>query len=277
METIGKIYAINSIQECDKFTLYSFNRGIREDVVKNYEKKYLAGADMGCMTIEKGTNGILDGQHRREAWKRAKAKNPNIKPLIFKYDTEIMHNDEERKQRIHNLNLGMHWNLQDFITSNMEGDNDLARLEAFCLAHPRLHKVGKSGKNKGKKTALYRRGAAVVIGDPKYYRNALRGDFKASDEQWAEAEDVYNEVENFLVAMQLSNQTDIPALEGIINGWQAVRNDRRYYNKISKLPEGVNTLYKYVGEFMDLRHTTSKEEWANRFGTLVDSAFKDAA
>lgn len=275
MDTIGKVYSVSTIKDCERFTLYGFNRNIREDLVKNYEKMYLAGKDLGYMTIEKNTMGILDGQHRTAAWKRAKAKNPNINPLVFVYDTVNLTTDDERKNRIQELNSGVHWNMNDFISSNMGGQNDLARLEAFCLAHPRLHRVGKSGKNKGKKTALFRRGAAIVIGDPKYYRNALRGDFKASDEQWAEAEDVYNEVENFLVAMQLSNQTDIPALEGIINGWQTVRNDRRYYNKISKLPEGVNTLYKYVGEYMDLRHTTSKEEWANRFGTLVDSAFKD--
>lgn len=274
MDTIGKVYSVNSIQECEKFTLYGFNRNIREDLVKKYEKMYLSGEDLGFMTIEKNTMGILDGQHRREAWKRAKAKNPNIKPLVFVYDTVNLSTDDERKNRIQKLNSGVHWGLPDFIVSNMEGDNELKRLEAFCQAHPRLCKPIKGGKNKGKKKANFRRGAAIVTGDPKYYMKALRGDFKASEEQWAEAEDVYSEIEQFLVAMKLSNQTDIPALEGIINGWQVVRNDRRYYDKISKLPDGVNTLYKYVGEYMDLRHTTKKDEWASRFGTLVNSVFK---
>ena len=274
MDTIGKVYSVNSIQESEKFTLYGFNRNIREDLVKNYEKMYLAGKDLGYMTIEKNTMGILDGQHRTAAWKRAKAKNPNIKPLVFVYDTVNLTTDEERKNRIQELNSGVHWNVNDFISSNMGGQNDLARLEAFCLAHPRLHKVGKSGKNKGKKKALFRRGAAIVHGDQKYYKKALRGDFKASDDQWEEADEVYNEIEHFLAAMQLSNQTDIPSLEGIICGWQAVRNDRRCSTKISNLPNGVATLYEYAGE-MDLRHTTKPEEWAGRFQALVEAAYKD--
>lgn len=276
MKKIDNIYEISTIEDCEKFNLYSFNRKVREDLVKAYEKLFLEGHNMGFMVIEKKTNGVLDGQHRREAWKRAKAKKDDIQPLVFIYDTMELNSDDERKKRIQELNKGVHWNMNDFISSNMGGDNELSRLEEFCLSHTRLYRETKTGKNKGKKSALFRRGAAIVTGDPKYYRNALRGDFKASEDQWAEAEDVYNEIENFLVPMKLSNQTDIPALEGIINGWQDIRNDRRYANKISKLPHGMKDLYKYAGE-MDLRHTTSKEEWANRFGSLVDYVYKTEA
>lgn len=276
MEAIDKVYSVTTTGESEKFILFEFNRNIREDLVKKYEKMYLAGRDMGFLTIERKTMGILDGQHRREAWKRAKGKNPAIRPLVFVYDTADLNTDEERQERIQELNSGVHWNLKDFISSNICGDNDLARLEEFCINHPRLYTITKTGKDKGKKKANFRRGAAIVVGDPKYYRKALRSDFKASEEQWDEAEDVYNEVEGFLVAMKLSNQTDIPSLEGIINGWQTIRNDRRYSNKISKLPNGVKTLYEYASE-MDLRHTTSKEEWANRFGSLVDYTYKMVA
>ena len=76
--------------------------------------------------------------------------------------------------------------------------------------------------------------------------------------------------------MKLSNQTDIPALEGIINGWQNVRNNRRYCNKIAKLPNGLKDLYNNA-EVMDLRHTTSPAEWANRFGSLVDYTYNKVA
>lgn len=273
------IFVINTIADCEKFKLYSFNRKIREDLVKKYEKLYLEGENLGPMIIERKTNGVLDAQHRREGWKRAKAKKDDIVPLKYIYYEDIwgeLNTDEERKKAIQDLNSGVHWNMNDFISSNMGGDNELSKLEEFCLSHKRLYRETKSGKNKGKKSALFRRGAAIVTGDPKYYRPALRGDFKASEDQWSEAEEVYNEIESFLVPMKLSNQTDIPALEGIINGWQVVRNDRRYLKKIDKLPNGMKDLYKYAGE-MDLRHTTSKDEWANRFGSLVDYVYAKIA
>ena len=271
---------IRTIEECKKYVLFSFNRNIREDLVKKYEKMYLDGKNLGPMVIERKTLGILDAQHRGIAWTRAMAKNPSIVPplpVIFYEDYwGELFTDEERKEAIQGLNCGAHWNMNDFITSNMGGENELSRLESFCLAHPRLYREKKSGKDKGKKSPLFRRGAAIVTGDPKYYRVALRGDFKASEDQWEEAEDVYNEVEKFLVAMQLSNQTDIPSLEGIINGWQTIRNDRRYLKKISKLPNGIDDLCAYASN-MDLRHTTSKDEWANRFGSLVDYVYKEIA
>lgn len=274
------IYRISTIKDCEEFKLFScLNRGIREDLVKKYEKMYLDGKNLGPMIVERKTKGILDAQHRFEAWKRAREKKEDIPTLPVLYYEDLwgeLNTDEERKEAIQGLNSGVHWNMNDFITSNMSGDNELSKLEKFCLEHNRLHRVVKSGKNKGKKSALFRRGAAIVSGDPKYYRKALRGDFRASKEQWEEAEDVYNEIENFLVAMKLSNQTDIPALEGIINGWQDVRNDRRYLKKIDKLPNGIEDLYKYAGE-MDLRHTTSKDEWANRFGSLVDCVYAKIA
>lgn len=273
------IHRISTIKDCEEFKLFPFNRGIREDLVKKYEKMYLEGKNLGPMIVERKTKGTLDAQHRKEGWKRAKAKKDDIPTLPVLYYEDLwgeLNTDEERKEAIQGLNSGVHWNMNDFITSNMGGDNELSKLEEFCLEHNRLHRVVKSGKNKGKKTALFRRGAAIVSGDPKYYRNALRGDFKATKEQWEEAEDVYNEVEKFLVGMKLSNQTDIPALEGIINGWQIVRNDRRYLRKIDKLPNGLNDLYQYAGE-MDLRHTTSKDEWANRFGSLVDYVYSKIA
>lgn len=282
MREFSNTYLISTIEDCEKFNLFPFNRKLREDLIKKYEKLFLEGKDMGFIVIEKQTEyiiikmGILDGQHRIEAWKRAKAKNPDVKPLVIIYDTLDLHTDDERKERIQELNKGVHWNMNDFISSNISGDNELSRLEEFCLSHSRLYRETKTGKNKGKKTALFRRGAAIVTGDPKYYRNALRGNFRASEDQWSEAEEVYNEIESFLVPMKLSNQTDIPALEGIINGWQDIRNDRRYVNKISKLPNGVEDLYAYAGE-MDLRHTTSKEEWANRFGSLIDYVYSRIA
>lgn len=277
MKIKSYIYEINTIEECEKFVLLTgINRSIRRDLVNKYKKMYLEGKDLGPMIIEEETNGILDAQHRREAWKEAKAENPNIVPLTFMYYWVKLNDDEERKKAIQDLNNGVHWNVNDFINSNMGGDNELRRLEEFCLSHERLFKEKKKGKDKGKKSPLFRRGAAIVSGDPKYYRKALRENFKVSEDQWDEAEDIYNEIENFLVGMKLSNQTDIPAFEGIINGWHIIRNNRRYYDKITKLPNGIKDLYENAWR-MDLRHTTSPVEWSNRFGSLIDCVYKELA
>ena len=121
-----------------------------------------------------------------------------------------------------------------------------------------------------------RRGAAIVTGNPRYYKTSLKnGSFKCDKIEWDEAEDVYSEVMEILKALRLNNQTDIPALEGIINGWYAVRNSKKCYKQIEKLPNGLNNVYEYMSpEKMDTRHTTSPSIWEDRFKSAVENAYK---
>jgi hypothetical protein len=84
---------------------------------------------------------------------------------------------------------------------------------------------------------------------------------------------MYSEVMGILDATRLNNQTDIPALEGIINGWYSVRNDKRMSKKINALPRKIEDVYECMSPtVMDVRHTTSAEEWKGRFKRAVEEA-----
>lgn len=260
----------------DSFVRHPRNRTLDYKHVKEFKKSLLNGASdalIGVMTIDVNTNQIYDGQHRIQAYIEAK-KEGYDKPLRVMY-IEAPQTEEEQIVLINNLNNGKHWNINDHIESHMGGDNDLIKLKEFCLSHPRLFKETKTGKDKGKKIPFMRRAAAMVTGDPSYYKKALKnGTFKASKEDWDEAEDMCQEVYSILDATRLNNQSDIPALEGIINGWYSVRNDKKMAKKISGFPNGVKTVYEFMSpESMDVRHTTSADIWRGRFKSAVENAY----
>lgn len=270
----NKVYLYTNL---DKFTRHPRNRNLDFKHCKDFKISMLNGASdalIGVMIIDIKTNQIYDGQHRIQAYKDAVKEGYN-KPLRVMF-INAPENEEEQIKLINELNNGKHWNINDHIDSHKGGDNDLLKLEAFCLEHPRLYKETKKGKDKGKKSAFMRRGAAIVTGKPSYYKKSLRdGTFKPLKEDWDDAENVYSEVMNILDATKLANQSDIPSLEGIINGWFAVHNDCRLSRKIKTLPNGLNDVYECMSpSLMDVRHTTSADIWESRFRSAVENAYQ---
>lgn len=262
--------------DVSKFKLHPKNRDIDQKLVKKYMDSMLNGASddlIGLMVIDINTFEEYDGQHRIEAYKEASKKGFG-RPLRVIF-IDAPKDEAEQIKLINDLNNGKHWNDKDHINSHIDGDNELRRLETFCLEHNRLFNLRKTGKEKGKKTAFFRRGAAIVTGDPSYYKKSLRdGTFKASKDKWEDADKVYSEVMNILDATRLSSQTDVPAFEGIINGWYAVRNNIYNIKKINQLPNKLDDVYKFMTpDNMDVRHTTSAEIWRRRFETAVENAY----
>ena len=177
----NRIYLYTNFDWCEKHPL---NRVIDEKLVKKYKKSMLEGASdelIGIMTIDINTFYEIDGQHRIDAFKEAfkEGFNRPLRVMFINAPTD----EKEQIELITQLNSGKHWGSADFIHSHLEGDNDLKKLEQFCYNHPRLYREVKTGKNKGKKTAFPRRAAAVVTGDPTYYKKSLyNGTFKATEE-----------------------------------------------------------------------------------------------
>lgn len=271
-----RIYLFTNL---DAFTRHPSNRELDNKLVKTYCKSMLEGASdnlIGEMTIDVKTYQIYDGQHRIEAYKLASKKGFN-RPLRVKFINAPESLDEQRKL-INDINNGKHWDVYDHIHSHIDGNNDLDRLQTFCLNHPRLFRVKKTGKDKGTISKIfYRRGAAIVTGDQNYYKKALKdGTFKAKEDDWNDAEDVYNEVMRILDATKLSNQTDIPAIEGIINGWYKVRNNIKQVNKINKLPHKMDDVFEEM-QRMDTRHTTKPDIWQGRFEAVIENAYSRLA
>lgn len=269
-----KIYRYTDVSG---LTFHPKNREIDQRNVKQFKQMMLNGeydTEKSVITVDYATKQIYDGQHRVEAYKQAKKEgyNQDIRVMYIEAPETL----EAQRKLINDLNNGKHWNINDRIHSFIDDDNDLRKLEKFCLSHPRLYKEKKNGKNKGERTAFMRRGAAVITGDPTYYKRTLYdGTFRPSKEDWADAENIYNEVMGILKATRLDNQSDIPALEGIINGWYSIHNDTKLSKKINALPKKVKTLYEFMDpDTMDVRHTTSKEQWRDRFKAAVENAYK---
>ena len=288
LATAQEINVIPTIDTVDYNKIYLFtdlsvfgyhpnNRSIKPELVKKYKKSMLNGASealIGVMIVDIKTLQIYDAQHRGKAYTEAQQEGYS-KPFRVMF-IEAPDDVDEQIKLINQLNDGCHWNIKDNIHSHMDGDNDLRKLYEFCINHEWLYKETKRGKNKGKREPFMRRGAAIVTGNPRFYKTSLKnGTFKCDKIEWDEAEDVYSEVMEILKALRLNNQTDIPALEGIINGWYAVRNSKKCYRQIEKLPNGLNNVYEYMSpEKMDTRHTTSPSIWEDRFKSAVENAYK---
>lgn len=269
----NKVYLFTNL---DEFTRHPHNRKVNHKHCKEFKISMLNGASdalIGVMIIDIKTKQIYDGQHRIHAYKEAVKEGYN-RPLRIMF-IDAPENKDEQIKLINELNNGKHWNLNDYINSHMDGNNDLRKLEEFCLQHPRLYRETQRGKNKGKKTAFMRRGAAIVTGKPSYYKKSLRdGTFKATKEDWDDAENVYSEVMHILDATKLSKESDVPSLEGIISGWFAVHNDYKLNKKIQSLPNGLKDVYEFMApNLMDVRHTTSSDVWEVRFRTAVENAY----
>ena len=269
----NRIYLYTNFDWCEKHPL---NRVIDEKLVKKYKKSMLEGASdelIGVMIIDINTFYEYDGQHRIDAFKEAfkEGFNRPLRVMFINAPTD----EKEQIELITQLNNGKHWNNYDFINCHKDGDNDLRKLEQFCFKHPRLYKETKTGKNKGKKTAFYRRAAAIVTGDPTYYKKSITdGTFKVDEEMWEDAENTYKEAMKIIDASGLGKQTDIPAIESIFNAWFAIRNDYHCRRKIEKLPNKFEDVYDTVYNNLDTTHTTKIDVWKNRFKNLIDIAYK---
>ena len=186
---LSRIYLYTDVND---FKFHPKNRQIDKNNVNFFKKLMLNGgycSDASILTVDAKTYIIYDGQHRIEAYKQAKAKGYE-EPIKVRY-INAPDNEEDQIKLIQLLQEGKHWNIVDHIHSHMDGDNDLRKLENFCLEHPWLHRVVKSGKSKGEKSAFMRRGAAIVTGDMVYYKKSLKdGTFKPSKEDWDDAENV---------------------------------------------------------------------------------------
>ena len=276
----NKVYNVTDFSNCVR---YNFNRSVRKDLVRKYKALLEGGEDMGFVILNptpytnsdgKSGYGILDGQHRVEAYEQIRAEGKTLSPTKVLFYNPKANDEDTINATIQNFNKGAHWNLNDFIKSNMDGDNELKRLENFCLNYDRLWTSPKTGKDKGVKKANMRRGAAYVCGDKKYYTKALKdGTFKVDEEKWQQADTTYKEMEVLLKGMRMDSLSDNPSLEAQVLGWTDVKNDYTLRNKLNKLPKGVNDLCDFMDDTFDVRNTTKSREWKDRFSTLVNRAY----
>jgi hypothetical protein len=99
---------------------------------------------ISCIEIDINTMGVVDGQHRFEAYKRAWAQGyTGTMEVRFLDVPEDIYNDIVRDKNIHSKN----WTIKDYKRAALLGGNEaMIKINEFCMSHRLLHgKVRKDG------------------------------------------------------------------------------------------------------------------------------------
>lgn len=260
------IYKFNSIED---FTMNNkVNRAVNASHVKKFYRLMQKGEfkpEMGIIVVDIKTGVIIDGQHRVEAFIKAQRE--------FGYDGKLWvrfvdapSGVEALQDYIRHFQVSRKWSLEDYISANIYGKNDLEKLKDFCLSHQYL--------NKGDDLAdvFWRKGAAIISkkGSSDYKNMLKQRNFHFTAEEWADADRFYNEVVSLMDAIGKS-WTD-GGFEYIVNAWKKVRYDFTLIQKICSMPGGLET---YFGLLRANKNTPSGQAegvWYDFFTEVINKA-----
>ena len=173
---------------------------------------------------------------------------------------------EELQNYIRQFQVSRKWSLEDFISANIYGKNDLEKLKDFCLAHKYL--------NKGDDLAdvFWRKGAAIVAktGSSEYKNRLKERNVRFTPEEWEDAERNYEEVTALMSAIGKS-WTD-GGFEYIVNAWKKVRNNFSLMEKICRLPNGCNSFFELLRNSRNIPSGQAENVWYDFFVDTLNSA-----
>lgn len=235
-----------TIFECTDVNIFklmpSINRAVNEKYINSFiklmkEDKF--DPERGLLIIDINTKTILDGQHRAEAYKKVQEAGIYNKPILVRF-VDAPKKVSDLQKYIQELQKGRKWNLEDYITANLYGKNDLRRLQEFCLSHPLL--------SKGDLT-YWSKGACIVSRETaqKTYKGMLKQrDMHFTEEEWNNAETIYQEVTAILNAINQAKPS--AGFEYIVNAWKKIRYDIDNMGRVCKLPNGFNSFVEMIKE-----------------------------
>lgn len=261
-----KIYVFAEVKE---FTLNSkVNRAVVNSNVRkfyNLMKKGKFDPMLGVIVVDIKTGTIIDGQHRVKAFEKAKEEFGYDGCLFVRY-VLAPETVKELQDYIRQFQEGRKWQLEDYISANIYGNNDLEKLRAFCFAHPYLNK----GNNED---VFWRKGACIIAktGSSEYKKRLKDRNVRFTAEEWADAERSYNEATVLMDAIGKS-WTD-GGFEYIMNAWKKVRYNMTLLEKICVLPNSWNTLFDTMRSRNDKPSGQQEGVW---FDFFVDSINKAA-
>lgn len=266
-----KIYPKKRIED------FTFNRKVNRAVNASNVKKFYNlmkkggfKPEMGLVVVDIKTGTIIDGQHRVEAFKRACEE--------FGYDGElwVRYVDaptgvEELQNYIRQFQVSRKWQLEDYISANIYGKNDLERLKDFCLAHKYL--------NKGDDLAdvFWRKGAAIIAktNSSEYKERLKQRNVRFTVEEWTDAERTYVEITKLMDALGKS-WTD-GGFEYIVNAWKKVRYDMDLLEKICLLPNKYDTYFRLLKTSPKTPSGQAEKVWYDFFVETLNKAFAAVA
>ena len=254
----NKIYNFTSVNE---FTFNSkVNRAINNGSVKRFVRMMNNGTFipmMGLIVVDIFTGTIIDGQHRVTAFQMAKDE--------FNYDGYLLvrfvkapSGVEELQNFIRQFQLCKKWDLEDYISANINGKNDLERLREFCLNHPNLNR----GNNED---VFWRKGACIIAktGSSEYKKRLKDRKMRFTQEEWNDAERMYNEAVELMAALGKS-WTD-GGFEYIINAWKRIRYNVDLLQKICKLDNKFSDFFNLIKESKEKPSGQAEGVWYDFF------------
>jgi hypothetical protein len=215
---------------------------------------------IACIEVDINTMGIVDGQHRFEAFKQAwdRGYTGAIEVRFLDIPSEV-YNDIVRDKNIHSKN----WTIKDYKRAAMlNGNPAMLKINEFCMSHDLLHgKVKKDGTApiKDRYAMAFLKGANVT-------KEIKNGTLKISKDDIEYAEEIYNEI--YILLQELQFKSINTWFESFIQAWYDIRRDSRLLKRFESV--GIENYYNEVHN-MDRTNNTSKYEWKERFITILQS------
>lgn len=260
------IYSFNDVED------FTFNRIVNRAVVTSNVKKFYNlmkngkfDPMMGLVVVDINTGTIIDGQHRVKAYEKAREDGVYTGSILVRY-VEAPSGVAELQDYIRQFQVSRKWGLEDYISANIHGKNDLERLRDFCLNHVFLNKGGDEAD------VFWRKGAAIVAktGSSEYKNRLKQRNVRFTPEEWADAERTYNEVTLLMDALGKS-WTD-GGFEYIVNAWKKVRYDMDLLEKICRLPNKYNTFFDLLRNSKNIPSGQAEGVWIDFFTEVIIKA-----
>ena len=263
------IYKVNDLETLKSFITFEKNRATDNAHIKKIQKAMSRGIDVGTVEIELNTFGILEGQNRTEAAKRQAEKG---EPYELEVRFKDLGGDMGRiMEYIKCVNTTQKkWKDKDYVEFYREEGNDYDKLVEWAITHSLTHNVPKSGNNKGIPVPHIQQAAFFVKGLSYRRRMLKEGLFRASQSDFEYATEMHNEVKRIL------DDTDLGIDRGnwfqsFVQAWIKFRSDRRTDVQINKLPNGVETLFNGMVQYLRQTPSTQIDEWEHRFQFVLRS------
>ena len=227
-----------------------------DTTVKKYAKQMIQGEwfpDLSLIYVGINSLNIFNGEHRRKAINLAKEK--GYEGIIWVRFFDDRDNLDGKREA---LNGGKHWNCDDYVESLIHDNRDFAFLKEFAVNedHPQLHSVkGKPYYNK----------AAIVLGATykEFKEGYLSGQSPFTNKGIARAEQTYSEMIRIKKALKY-DEAGQDCWINIGEAWQKIINNKGLWERIKRLPEGVEDFYDAL-KYVDNTNSNKTTEWYERF------------
>ena len=260
-----KIYVFTDVED---FTFNSrVNRALVNSNVKkffNLMKKGKFDPALGVIVVDIKTGTIIDGQHKVKAFKKA-VEEFGYDGCLYVRFVEAPECVADLQDYIRQFQEGRKWQLEDYISANLHGKNDLEKLRTFCLNHEKLN----SGNDDD---VFWRKGACIIAktNSSEYKKRLKDRNVRFTNEECADAERSYQEA--IILMNSLGKSWTDGGFEYILNAWKKVRYDMNLLEKICVLPKKWDTLFENLKNRNDKPSGQAEGVWYDFFVETINNA-----